>query len=64
MGGLVLFVVALMALFEWALEPLMISLQRLFTLRELIWIPALLLVASLLSPNSNAHKGITKGKTP
>ena len=36
MGGLVLFVIALMALFEWALEPLMISLQRLFTLRELI----------------------------
>ena len=64
MGGLVLFVVALMALFEWALEPLMISLQRLFTLRELIWIPALLLVALLLSRNSNAHKGITKGKTP
>ena len=64
MGGLVLFVVALMALFEWALEPLMISLQGLFTLRELIWIPALLLVALLLSPNSNAHKGITKGKTP
>ena len=64
MGGLVLFVVALMALFEWALEPLMISLQRLFTLRELIWIPALLLVALLLSPNSNSHKGITKGKTP
>ena len=50
MGGLVLFVIALMALFEWALEPLMISLQRLFTLRELIWIPLLVVVALLLSP--------------
>ena len=48
MGGLVLFVIALMALFEWALEPLMISLQRLFTLRELIWIPLLLLMQILI----------------
>ena len=64
MGGLVLFVIALMALFEWALEPLMISLQRLFTLRELIWIPFLLLMALLLSPNADPHKAITKGKTP
>ena len=53
-----------MALFEWALEPLMISLQRLFTLRELIWIPLMLLVALLLSPNGDPHKAITKGKTP
>ena len=64
MGGLLLFVIALMVLFEWALEPLMISLQRLFTLRELIWIPLLLLVALLLSPNADPHKAITKGKTP
>ena len=64
MGGLVLFVIVWMALFEWALEPLMISLQRLFTLRELIWIPLLLLVALLLSPNGDPHKAITKGKTP
>ena len=42
----------------------MISLQRLFTLRELIWIPLLLLVALLLTPNVDPHKAITKGKTP
>ena len=42
----------------------MLSLQRLFTLKELIWIPFLLLVALLLSPNADAHKAITKGKTP
>ena len=64
MGGLVLFVITLMALFESSLEPLPTSLQRLFTPRALIWIPLLLLVALLLSPNADPHKAITKGKTP
>lgn len=47
-GWLVLFVVLLLALFEWLLQPLMLSLQGLFSLRGLCWLPLLALVWLLL----------------
>jgi len=46
---LVLFVVLLLAWFEWILQPLMLTLQGLFSLRALLWLPGLALVWLLLA---------------
>ena len=48
-GWLVLFVVLLLAWFEWLLEPLMLTLQGLFSLKGLLWLPVLALVGLLLA---------------
>ena len=48
-GWLVLFVLLLLAWFEWLLQPLMLTLQGLFSLRGLLWLPVLALVGLLLA---------------
>ena len=48
-GWLVLFVVLLLAWFEWLLQPLMLTLQGLFSLKALLWLPVLALVWLLLA---------------
>ena len=48
-GWLVLFVVLLLAWFEWLLQPLMLTLQGLFSLKGLLWLPVLALVGLLLA---------------
>ena len=48
-GWLVLFVVLLLAWFEWLLQPLMLTLQGLFNLKGLLWLPVLALVGLLLA---------------
>ena len=48
-GWLVLFVVLLLAGFEWLLQPLMLTLQGLFSLKGLLWLPVLALVGLLLA---------------
>jgi hypothetical protein len=47
MAWLVLLVVFLLALVEWLVGPLLQAGQALFSLRNLIWLPALLLVWAL-----------------
>ena len=57
-GWLVLFVLLLLAWFEWLLQPLMLTLQGLFSLKGLLWLPVLALVGLLLaSPLGSSDSG-------